>query len=161
MSKSAHMSLRTKLSGGYTGKDIHDLESHLDVPIQTLINLIQRKYLSQSPAQTIPLDFGRLADFYGHDAKSMLAFGKPLGMLEKDQDLHGLISIVKLALNWIQVFTDIPPLRRIFLSNTVLKLLGPKPTDSFGVGKLMGMARDFVAARFSPGAEDQQDLLVS
>lgn len=161
MNKSAHMSLRTKLAAGYTGKDNPHLESHMDYQVQALVDLIQRRYLTHPSTQVTPVDFGRLADFYAHDSKSMLAFGRPLGMLEQDQDVHGIVTISKLAVNWIQVFTDIPPLHRIFLHNSVLKLLGPKPTDSFGVGKLMGMARDFVAARFNSGCEDQEDLLVS
>lgn len=173
MDKSAHMALRAKLAAGYTGRDNPNLESAMDAQVQSLVRLIQRKYIgdttppragllsSQLEQNVKPVDFGRLADFYAHDSKATLAFGKPLGMLERGQDVHGIITIVKLALDWIQVFTDIPPLQKIFLSNTVLKLLGPKPTDSFGVGKLMGMARDYVAARFSPGAEDRQDLLVS
>lgn len=160
MTKSDHMSLRSKLAAGYTGKDNPKLESDVDSQVQALVDLIQHKYLTHSPMQIISVDFGRLAAFYAHDAKSMLAFGRPLGMLEQDRDVHGIIAIVKLALNWIQVFTDIPPLHRIFLSHTVLKLLGPKPTDNFGVGKLMGMARNFVAARFSPDSKEQQDLLV-
>lgn len=154
MDKASHMALRAKLVGGYTGRDIPDLELEIDSQIQSLVDLIRRHYLIK------PLDFGRLADFYAHDARSTLAFGKPLGMLEQDSDVHGIIAIVKLALKWIQVFTDIPPLHRIFLSNTVLKLFGPKPTDNFGVGKLMGMARELVATRYGPGAEDRQDLLV-
>lgn len=82
-------------------------------------------------------------------------------MLERNQDVHGIISTVKLALNLIQLFTDIPCLQQIFLSNFVLTLFGPKPTDSFGVGKLMGMARELVADRFSPGSTGRNDLLVS
>lgn len=82
-------------------------------------------------------------------------------MLERNEDVHGIIAIVKPALEIIQIFTDIPLLQKIFLSNIMLRLFGPKPTDSFGVGKLMGMAREFVADRFAPGAKDQNDLLVS
>lgn len=162
MDKTAHMALRAKLVAGYTGKDNPSLEADMDAQVQSLVRLIQRKYVTTSSSSRVtPVDFGRLADLYAHDSKATLAFGKPLGMLAGDRDVHGIIAIVKLALDWIQVFTDIPPLQRIFLSNTALKLLGPKPTDSFGVGKLMGMARDYVAARFRPGSEDRQDLLVS
>lgn len=82
-------------------------------------------------------------------------------MLERNEDVHGIIAIVKLALDLIQIFTDIPLLQNIFLSDTMLRLFGPKPTDSFGVGKLMGMARELVASRFALGAKDQNDLLVS
>lgn len=81
--------------------------------------------------------------------------------MEHNKDVYGIIATVQAALNVIQVFTDVPPLQKIFLSRTMLKLFGPKPSDSRGVGKLLGMAREHVAARFSPNAEDQKDLLVS
>lgn len=80
--------------------------------------------------------------------------------MEHNKDVYGIIATVKIALNIIQVFTDIPPLQRIFLSRTALKLFGPKPSDTYGVGRLLGMAREHVAARFSPEAEEQNDLLV-
>lgn len=82
-------------------------------------------------------------------------------MLDRNEDVHGIVATVKLALEVIQVFTDIPPLQKIFLSDIMLRLFGPKPTDSFGVGKLMGMARELVASRFSSSAKEQKDLLVS
>lgn len=159
MDKSAHMSIRTKLAAGYTGKDNPGLEAGIDSQIQTLVDLLRREYMSNDEVK--PFDFGRLADFYAHDSKSVLAFGKPIGLLEKNKDVRGIIAIVKIALEVIQVFTDIPPLQKLFLSDRVLKLFGPKPTDSWGVGYLMGMARELVASRFQPDAKDHQDLLVS
>lgn len=159
MDKQAHMSLRSKVAAGYMGKDNPRLESDINSQVQSLVSLIKREYLSDESVK--PVDFGRLADFYAHDSKSKLAFGKPLGLLETNKDVRGIIAIVKLALEWIQVFTDIPPLQKIFLSNTILKLLGPKPTDSWGVGYLMGMARELVSSRLEPDSKDQQDLLVS
>lgn len=159
MEKSAHMSIRSKLAAGYTGKDNPGLEANIESQVESLVELIRREYLSGEDVK--PVDFGRLADFYAHDSKSVLAFGKPLGLLKKNDDVRGIIAIVKVALEWIQVFTDIPPLHKIFLSDTILKLFGPKPTDSWGVGYLMGMARELVASRFQPDAKDHQDLLVS
>lgn len=152
--------MRTKMGPGYSGRDNPGLDTGLDTQIQALVALIKREYVTFPSATVIPVDFGRLADFYAHDARAALSFGSSLGMLERNRDVYGIIAIVKLALEWIQVFTDIPPLQRIFLSKTALKLLGPKPTDDFGVGKLMGMARELVASRFAPGAKAEQDLLV-
>lgn len=161
MDKGVHASLRAKTAAAYSGKDNPNLETDLDSQIQALVELIKREYLSHPSASVIPVDFGKLADFYAHDARSLLAFEKPLGMLEQNGDVHGVVAISKFALKWIQVFTDIPPLHNIFLSNTILRLFGPRPTDNFGVGKLMGMARELVASRFAPDAKDQQDFLVN
>lgn len=160
MDKGTHASLRAKMAAGYTGKDNPDLEAGIDSQIRALVGLIERAYLTRPSSERAPVDFGRLADFYAHDSRAKLAFGNPLGMLEQNRDVHGIISIVKLAIEWIQVFTDIPFLQKVVLSSAVLKLIGPKPTDEYGVGKLMGMARELVASRFAPDAKDQQDLLV-
>lgn len=158
--KKVHAAMRTKMAPGYTGKDNPNVDTGLDTQIQALVALIKREYVTSPLTAVVPVDFGRLADFYAHDARSALSFGSPLGMLEGNHDTHGIIATVKFALEWIQVFTDIPPLQKIFLSRTALRLFGPKPTDDFGVGKLMGMARELVARRFAPGAKAEQDLLV-
>ncbi|KAJ0161718.1 Pisatin demethylase [Colletotrichum tanaceti] len=107
------------------------------------------------------VDFGRLADNYGMDARSRMSFGRPLGLQERDTDVFGLIEMSNLAIDVIQFFTDIPALQMIFTSNLVLGLFGPKPTDPSGFGKIMGLAQQHVADRFGPDAKDEPDLLGS
>ncbi|CAN8097647.1 unnamed protein product [Discula destructiva] len=155
------MSLRTKVAAGYHGKDNPNLEQDMDTQIQALISLIQREYLTHPSATVIPVDFGRLADLYAHDSRSVMSYGKPLGMMKRNEDVHGIIATAHLAVDVIQVFTDIPPLAKIFLSSSMLRLFGPKPSDEHGVGKLMGMAREVVASRLAPDAKEQKDLLGS
>ncbi|KZL80571.1 cytochrome p450 [Colletotrichum incanum] len=177
LDKSVHHSLRTKLSPGYLGKDIPGLEASIDSGITELVDLIRRKY-SSSPKTTTglpaggrnqvsgipnsrPVDFGRLADFYAMDARSRMSFGRAIGLLQKDTDVFGLIRTSNLAIDVLQFFTDIPTLQMIFTSNFVLGLCGPKPTDVSGFGKIMGVAQQHVANRFSPYAKDEPDLLGS
>lgn len=137
LDKSAHHALRTKLSPGYLGKDIPGLEAGIDAGIADLIDLIRRKYISR-PSESKAVDFGRLSHLYGMDARSRMSFGRPLGLLERDDDVFGLVRMSNLAIDVLQFFTDIPPLQKIFTSDLVLGLLGPKPTDSSGFGKIMG-----------------------
>ncbi|KAH8742287.1 benzoate 4-monooxygenase cytochrome P450 [Diaporthe sp. PMI_573] len=106
-------------------------------------------------------DIPNLESDLDSQVQALVSLIKPLGLLETNKDVRGIVAVVKLALDWIQVFTDIPPLQRIFFSNVLLKLVGPRPTDSWGVGYLMGMARELVASRMGPDAKDQQDLLGS
>lgn len=163
LSKSAHQDLRAKLSAGYAGKDNAALEADMDADVAALVRRVETMLsgTGDDDAGATGVDVGTLADWYAHDAKARLALGRPLGMLAQGRDVHGLVATTRRALRWVQVFTDVPPLRRLFLSATVLKLLGPKPTDAAGVGKLMGLAREVVAARFRPDAVQKQDLLVS
>ncbi|KAI8162856.1 Cytochrome P450 monooxygenase lolP1 [Colletotrichum sp. SAR 10_70] len=175
LDKSAHHSLRTKLSPGYVGKDIPGLEASIDSGIAELVDLIRLKYTSKSKIATIPetggkdqvskpsdsesVDFGRLADYYAMDARSRMSFGRPIGLLQKDTDVFGLIRTSNIAIDVLQFFTDIPALQMIFTSDLVLGLLGPKPTDSSGFGKIMGLAQQHVVKRFAPDAKDEPDLL--
>ncbi|KAK1851996.1 cytochrome p450 [Colletotrichum chrysophilum] len=177
LDKSAHHSLRTKLSPGYVGKDIPGLEASIDSGIAELVDLIRLKYTSRSKAANIPetgekdqvskpsdsesVDFGRLADYYAMDARSRMSFGRPIGLLQKDTDVFGLIRTSNIAIDVLQFFTDIPALQMIFTSDLVLRLLGPKPTDSSGFGKIMGLAQQHVVKRFAPDAKDEPDLLGS
>ncbi|KAI8245157.1 Cytochrome P450 monooxygenase lolP1 [Colletotrichum sp. SAR 10_96] len=192
LDKSAHHSLRTKLSPGYVGKDIPGLEASIDSGIAELVDLIRLKYTSRSKIATIletggkdqvskpsdseSVDFGRLADYYAMDARSRMSFGRPIGLLQKDTDVFGLIRTSNIAIDVLQFFTDIPALQMIFTSDLVLGLLGPKPTDSSGFGKIMGqpvaweiiimltgaacrLAQQHVVKRFAPDAKDEPDLL--
>ncbi|GJC90383.1 cytochrome P450 monooxygenase lolP1 [Colletotrichum liriopes] len=117
--------------------------------------------LESAPSDWRPIDFGRLADYYAMDARSRMSFGHPLGLLQKDTDVFGLVRTSNLAIDVLQFFTDIPALQMIFTSDLVLRLFGPKPTDSSGFGKIMGLAQQHVASRFSSDAKDEPDLLGS
>ncbi|KAK1531941.1 benzoate 4-monooxygenase cytochrome P450 [Colletotrichum paranaense] len=177
LNKSAHHSLRTKLSPGYVGKDIPGLEASINSGIADLVNLIRLKYTSRSKIANISeisgknraskssdsetVDFGRLADYYAMDARSRMSFGRPIGLLEKDTDVFSLVRTSNIAIDVLQFFTDIPALQMIFTSDLVLRFLGPKPTDSSGFGKIMGLAQQHVVKRFAPDAKDEPDLLGS
>ncbi|OHE92093.1 benzoate 4-monooxygenase cytochrome P450 [Colletotrichum orchidophilum] len=173
LDKSVHHSLRTKLQPGYLGKDIPGLETSIDSGIADLVSLIQRSYaikfasstpeqsgIAEPPERTL-VDFGRLAHYYAMDARSRMSFGQPLGLLRNDTDVFGLVAISNLAIDVLQFFTDIPPLQWIGTSDLTLRLFGPKPTDKSGFGKIMGLAKEHVAARFGPNAIDEPDLLGS
>lgn len=64
LNKAAHAVLRSKTIGGYTGKDIPMLEQDIDSQIQALVDLIERDYLTSSDTTEVPVDFGKLSDFY-------------------------------------------------------------------------------------------------
>ncbi|KAI8293102.1 Cytochrome P450 monooxygenase lolP1 [Colletotrichum sp. SAR 10_98] len=152
LDKSAHHSLRTKLSPGYVGKDIPGLEASIDSGIAELVDLIRLKYTSRSKIATIletggkdqvskpsdseSVDFGRLADYYAMDARSRMSFGRPIGLLQKDTDVFGLIRTSNIAIDVLQFFTDIPALQMIFT-----------------------LAQQHVVKRFAPDAKDEPDLL--
>lgn len=160
LDKSAHHSLRTKLSPGYVGKDIPGLEASIDSGIAELVDLIRLKYTSRSKAANIPetgekdqvskpsdsesVDFGRLADYYAMDARSRMSFGRPIGLLQKDTDVFGLIRTSNIAIDVLQFFTDIPALQMIFTSDLVLRLLGPSRRIRVVSERLWGKSTGFL-----------------
>jgi hypothetical protein len=143
--KSKHHSLRIKLRSGYLGRDILDFEASMDAGIEAFIGLIRQKYTlrqatgndAEATTQSA-VDFGRLADSYAMDARSRMSFGEPIGLLENDEDVYGLVKDANLAIDLIQIITDVPPLQIIAASNMFLMVFGPKPTDTKGFGKIMG-----------------------
>lgn len=142
LDKAAHHELRVKLRAGYLGTDIADIESGLDSGIAALIGLIRSKYLSPSGEKLatgpIPVDFGRLADHYAMDARSKMSFGEPIGLMRDDEDVYGLVKTANMAIDIVQLVTDVPTLQPIATSAFVMNLVGPKPTDKAGFGKMMG-----------------------
>ena len=68
------------------------LEQGTDTQIQALVKLLDAKYTT-SGSQIRPLDFARVAQFFTLDVISYLAFGKPIGFLLKDEDLHGYCRV--------------------------------------------------------------------
>lgn len=72
LDKTAHMSLRAKMAPGYNGTDCPDLEDNIRSQVQALIGLIRREYLTESCGTAVPVDFGRLADFYARKSLGFL-----------------------------------------------------------------------------------------
>lgn len=149
LDKTAHHALRVKLRAGYLGTDIANLEAGLDAGIAELIGLIRRKYMlparctatggeEATTAVPGPVDFGRLADHYAMEARSRMSFGNAIGLLRDDEDVYGLVKTANKAIDIVQLITDAPPLQAIATSAFVLNVVGPKPSDKAGFGKIMG-----------------------
>ncbi|EON98242.1 putative cytochrome p450 protein [Phaeoacremonium minimum UCRPA7] len=155
-----HDALKTKTAAGYAGKENPALESGIDSQVKALVNLLKKKYLSSSE-KLRPADFGKIGQYFTLDTLTSVAFGEPFGFLTKDGDVHQYIKTTEDLVNLIPTFAEIPWLQRIFLSDWMLRLIGPKETDDKGVGKLMGVAKVMVTERFGPDAKDHKDMLVS
>ena len=130
-----HDHLKTKTAMGYTGKEIPSLEAKIDSQIISLVGSLKTRYGSGSFR---PLDFGKIAQFFTLDTLTAVAFGNPFGFIEKNGDVHDYLKTMENTVSLSATLADVPWLQTIFLSSSMLKLFGPKDTDSTGVGKLMG-----------------------
>lgn len=66
-----------------------------------------------------------------------IAFGKPFGFIENDQDMFSYIETTENTIPVMMLVSVFPALAKIFQS-PALKSLMPKKTDSYGLGKIMG-----------------------
>lgn len=127
-----HFKLRSKMSAGYGGREVENLELKIDKNILSFMALIS-KYADTKK----PIDLGRRAQFFTLDVISDLAFGEPFGFLETDSDVYKYIQITEETLPSVMVTTVIPWLIKI-LSSPLFKSLLPSEKDRLGFGKLMG-----------------------
>lgn len=146
-------------SSQYAGKENPTLEQGIDECIAKLADLIERKYISTS-VDFRPLDFARKAQYLTLDIIAAVAFGGAFGFLEKDEDVFKYIETTENTIPAMILCAAFPGLSTLFQS-PLLKWLMPKNTDAYGLGRIMGAAREVVAKRFQPDAKPQMDMLGS
>ncbi|KAI0600486.1 cytochrome P450 [Biscogniauxia sp. FL1348] len=157
-----HDQTKAKLSPGYNGKDIEGVELDVDVQVMNMVQLIKNKYLALPGDNSARfMDLGRVVSYFTFDVISKLALGKEAGCLENDYDTSGFIDGVEEYLPTLSKITNIWLCRKVMMSKLGLKLLGPKETDSKGMGKLMGMTNVGVKKAYTPEGEKRKNMLGS
>ncbi|KAH0435755.1 cytochrome P450 [Colletotrichum camelliae] len=159
-----HNAMRRRMSAGYAGKDIEGLEDVVDERITEFINSIDKNWLS-APGKTRLFDIARRVQFFTIDTITHVCFGKPMGFVESDTDMHNFIATIETQLPIVQHFS-------VFLSlNTVLRwaakvpslrrLVVPSPADKSGIGVVMGLSRKVIDDRLSENEAQKHDMLGS
>ncbi|TRX98520.1 hypothetical protein FHL15_000594 [Xylaria flabelliformis] len=156
----AHDKMKSRLGGTFGGREIPLLEPGFDEQVKALIDNI-RGNLSNDASNGCGslLDLAPLMSYLTMDVITKVAFGQEYGYLKANKDLYSFLKEVRE--NWpkLAMTVDVPLIRSIVLSPLFLKLFGPSVTDTKGMGKLMGVARDYVGKRYHPDAKPQRDLL--
>jgi hypothetical protein len=152
--------MKAKVAAAYSGRDTPGLESNVDDQLRSLIDLIRSKYIS-SPGEVRNFSLGRLPGLFTLDVISKVSLGDEFGCVRCDADIHGFYSTLRVHIPFMSLTIDVPWLRNFFYSDIFLKLMGPKETDTAGIGKLMGLANNVVRKRFAQDAEPKKDMLVS
>ncbi|CAG8953869.1 hypothetical protein HYFRA_00010830 [Hymenoscyphus fraxineus] len=156
-----HDKLRAKMQAGYSLKENKDLGPKIDSQILSLVDLIERKYVSTT-AEVKPIDFARTAQYYSLDAITSIAFGKAFGYLTEDKDMHGFIKIVETELPLATFCANTPTLGQIVFGSGLLNVLWPTSAkDQTGRGKLMGIAKEVVSERIGSNKIEKADMLGS
>jgi len=132
-----HDDVKAKTSAGYTGREVPTLEADIDEQIVNMKNLIRRKYLSDG-ATSRPIDFATVTNYFTLDTLTKIAYGKEFGYLATDSDMNGYVKVMSDTSLIMGLCSNVPWIRHTLASDLMLKLFGPKPTDTEGVGVLMG-----------------------
>ncbi|KAI0485538.1 pisatin demethylase [Xylaria cf. heliscus] len=157
-----HDKMKAQIGATFGGHEIPLLESGVDEQVRALIDNIRRTLSSDAGSDSGSLlDLAPLMSYLTMDVITKVAFGQEYGYLKANKDLYSFLREVRE--NWpkLAMMVDVPLLRNIMLSPLFLKLFGPSVTDEKGMGKLMGVAREYVSERYHPDAKPQKDLLGS
>ncbi|KAI9150680.1 Cytochrome P450 monooxygenase ABA1 [Paramyrothecium foliicola] len=170
-----HDKLKAQMSHGYGGKEVPTLEDDVDEQVFRFINLLRAKYVSTKTFA--PVDLSALAHYFTLDVITKLAYGRAFGHLDNERDMIGYLKDSASGIKIAVLCGEIPIMRKIFMNPLAVKLFGPKPTDSHGMGSMIGyaapppskkpfanqtsLAQKVVSKRFEPDAEDQRDMLGS
>ncbi|KAH6865919.1 cytochrome P450 [Alternaria rosae] len=156
----AHMKLRNKMAPGYSGKENESMEGTVDEQVAAFIDLIERKYVSTA-TEYRPMDFALKTQYFTLDVISALAFGKPMGYLKQDVDLHDYIKITTTYVPFMLTLSNVPWLANL-LHSRLLRGVLPKESDKLGFGAFINVARKVVAERFaSEESKPKSDMLGS
>lgn len=154
-----HNDLRTKMAAGYSGKENENLEQAIDANVAKFIQLLESKYVSTSTTYK-PVDFAPKTQFFTLDVISDIALGKSLGNLEADEDCYSYIKTTEETFPMIVLLGAFPWLANVFFSRPMKSLL-PSDTDTVGMGKLMGIAKEAAEERFGPDKKTKKDMIGS
>ena len=149
------------MAAGYAGKENPRMENDIDERISDLISLIERKYISTDKEPGRQMDFGQKAQFLTLDVISHVAFGQPFGDLIGDEDKFDYIKTVEESMPVMMSMSELLEVHSFLERSSLMKLLAPSAADKFGLGKVIGIAKEKVAERFGHGRKVKQDMLGS
>lgn len=155
-----HAALKAKLLPGYSGKDVENLHEAVDRRVADLVQLIERKYLSDDERGVYrPMDLAEKATFMTQDVISELAIGRCFECLVHDRDTYGQMTGVTGSLPLVITLATIPWTLGL-LQNPLVRALLPKEKLE-GVVRQQELAKKQVAERFGEDKVVRRDMLGS
>ncbi|KAF2964423.1 hypothetical protein GQX73_g9148 [Xylaria multiplex] len=139
-----HDKRKAKLAPAFAGKNVALLETKVDEWLAALVRAIRAKIAAGEST----MDIGVMIQYFQVDLISELLIGKPWGDLEDEKDHFGYLKMSEFQVPAIQAFGFLPAARIIYTSPWFMKLFGPKPTDTGGLGLFMRVLQDEVEKRF-------------
>lgn len=142
MDVAAHDEKKAKLLGAYSGRETDAMEPLVDGFVDELVRYLRRKISHSVNAETcrsasVTVELGRTVQYFTLDVITRVAFGKELGYLQTDSDVHNLVEMVTATATAFTIIISIPWIRSIATSDIFKKYFGPKSTDPTGLGVII------------------------
>lgn len=119
----------------------------MDRQLNRLVDLINKKFVSNGSANQKPMDFAAATHLFALDIIGDLTFGKAFGFLDEGDDTYGFIKWNEDFLLASITAAVLPTVARIVEWWPLSELL-PKATDPTGLGKFIKYA-DYVLRNWS------------
>ena len=107
------------------------------------------------------MDWAHVAQYFTMDVLTDVAFSNPLGYLKQNADLFGYIKTVRAYMPILELQTNIPLINTILGNPIIRNIMAPTASDIFGMGKMMGVAKEMARERFGPDPKVKEDMLGS
>ncbi|KAF9878749.1 cytochrome p450 [Colletotrichum karsti] len=143
--------LKAKLTPGYAGRDSNGFEPGVDRIVAQFVDLIEKKYISTA-TEYRPIEFSHKSQYFALDVIGQLAFGEPLGFLQKDEDLWGYVAMNDSVFPVLAIMLNVPQVA-LLMQNWPLSKLLPFSSDKYGFGKLMHVAKSLADKKLAPDAD--------
>ena len=122
--------------------------------------LIESQYLSVDGKYQV-MDWADVAQYFTINVLTDIAFSQPLGYLKFNADLFDYVKTIRAFMPVLELQTNFPLVRMVIGHPIVRKPIAPTAKDGFGVGKMIGLAKQVAGERFGPYAKVQNDMLGS
>ncbi|KAI1633569.1 cytochrome P450 oxidoreductase [Biscogniauxia mediterranea] len=143
-----HSKIRAKLAPSFTGTSIMTMEPVIDQLVLSWINSLRKRLAGPD---LVSCDIGEKIQFLTVDIITKICLGKEIGCVRFNRDMHRIIETVETGNRTCQYFSVFLGLNTLFFQLAKIpilrKVLFPKPCDSTGVGRLMGIVHEVVDKR--------------
>ena len=108
-----------------------------------------------------PFDIALIAQYFTMDVITHIALGQPFGYLKRNEDVYGFLATTRSLMPALELGCNHSWIKRLLESRLMQTIVAPSPTDSKGIGAVIGAARKVITERFKPDATQSQDMLGS
>lgn len=158
LDNTTHGKRKAILGTGFSGKNVTLLEAKVDKWIAALVGSIRDRVARGDTT----IDIGRLISYFQVDLITNLQIGEEWGDLADHTDKFDFMKGGEELYPALAAFSIFPAARAIITSSWLMKLLGPKTTDTHGIGAFMGIIEKEAEKRYNSTTDkpyESRDLL--